>query len=162
MKVSIYHYTKQFSKNLTLHLRRMVANDIERISELEAGIFASPWSSDSFYAELLHQYSICLVAETEDLFIVAYTINWFIEDELHIANLAVDPQYRQLGIASWILDTLMNIAESIQTRIVHLEVRKSNLQAIKLYEKYGFEIVGMRKNYYEKENEDALLMSLKI
>ncbi|MBN2412908.1 ribosomal protein S18-alanine N-acetyltransferase [candidate division KSB1 bacterium] len=151
-------YDITLDSGLLLHMRPMQSEDIDHIYELEKAIFPSPWSRSSFEAELLHDYSKCLVVCNENTRI-AYTVFWIIEDELHIANLAVRESYRGLGIASWIMDIIFTIAHDYNIKIMHLEVRKSNFKAINLYQKYGFEIAGIRKNYYESENEDAILMS---
>ncbi len=154
-------FFKQLNENVTLQVRQMQESDIDQVAELEKEIFPNPWSKVSFAAELLHKYSICLVV-FDDERIIAYSVNWFIEDELHIANLAVSSDYRKMGIASWLMEIILSLSESISTRVIHLEVRKSNEQAINLYKKFGFKEVGLRKNYYEKEHEDALLMSLNL
>ncbi len=151
-------YDKTLDSGLLLHMRPMQKEDIDHIYELEKSIFPSPWSCSSFEAELLHDYSRCLVVCNQNSRI-AYTVFWIIADELHIANLAVRESYRGLGIASWIMDMIFATAHDYHIKVIHLEVRKSNFKAIHLYQKYGFKITGVRKNYYESEKEDAILMS---
>jgi len=154
-------YCKTLDSGITLKMRPMRREDIEQVYQLERTIFPSPWSRSSFEAELLHDYSICLIISNDNT-VVAYTVFWIIEDEIHIANLAVKETFRKVGIASWIIDIIFSIAEVNNTNVMHLEVRKSNIKAINLYQKFGFKIVGIRKNYYETEKEDAILMSLKV
>ncbi len=154
-------YYKTFDSGIFLKMRPMQREDIDQIYHLEKLIFPSPWSHSSFEAELLHDYSRCLVVSNENT-IIAYTVFWIIEDEIHIANLAVRESYRGFGIATWIMDIIFTIANANNIKIMHLEVRKSNTNAICLYQKFGFNIVGIRKNYYETEKEDAILMSFNL
>ena len=154
-------YIKTLDSGVQLEIRSMQWEDIEQVYQLEKKIFISPWSRALFEAELLQQHSYNLVAANENT-IVAYTIIWLFVDELHIANLAVKDTWRGCGIATWMMNVIFHIAHENQIKIMHLEVRKSNEPAIKLYKNFGFEIVGCRKNYYEKEKEDAILMSTYI
>jgi len=154
-------YNKALKSGILLKMRSMRREDIDQIYLMEKMIFPSPWSHSSFEAELLHDYSKCLIVSHEKT-IIAYTVFWIIEDEIHIANLAVSETYRGCGIASWIMDIIFNIAHDNNIKLMHLEVRKKNTKAINLYEKFGFKIVGIRKNYYETEKEDAILMSFNL
>ena len=154
-------YYKTLDSGIFLKMRPMQREDIDQIYHLEKLIFPSPWSHSSFQAELLHDYSRCLIV-CNDNTIIAYAVFWIIEDEIHIANLAVSESYRGCGIASWVMDIIFILAHNNNINKMHLEVRKSNTKAIHLYQKFGFKIVGIRKNYYESEKEDAILMSLKV
>jgi len=151
-------YVKTLNSGIQIKIRPMLWEDIEQVYQLEKRIFAAPWSRASFEAELLNRYSYSLVVTNENV-VVGYAVIWIFVDELHIANLAVKENWRGCGIASWLMNIIFSIAHENQIKIMHLEVRKSNEAAINLYKKFGFEIVGCRKNYYEKEKEDAILMS---
>jgi len=142
-----------------LRLRSMRIADLDQVYALEAMIFKSPWSRQSFEHEVSHNScSLPWVVADRDR-IVAYSIVWLIADEMHIGNLAVDPAYQKRSIASWLLQNIINKAGKAKVRQITLEVRRSNSAAISFYKKFAFKIVGVRKNYYEAEHEDALLMS---
>ena len=76
-----------------------------------------------------------------------------------ITNIAVHPDYRHQGIASSVLEKLVSHSCDNKLEFITLEVRESNINAIKLYEKFGFEEVGRRKNYYSNNHETAILMT---
>jgi ribosomal-protein-alanine N-acetyltransferase len=139
-----------------LLIRPMHAEDLERILEIETVSFASPWTWNHFKEELTKTYGRLRVAISGQR-IAGYLITWLIEDELHIANLAVHPDFRRQGIAEKLVRTVLD--EIPHCSLATLEVRESNSSARRLYEKLGFAIVGIRKKYYEKEGEDALIMS---
>lgn len=140
-------------------LRRMQAQDVEQVWQLEKSVFPSPWSMESFYLELKNQHISRAYVVTCDQDIAAYTIVWEIGDELHIANIAVSKDHRRKGLATFILKFIIGMAAAKKIKTVYLEVRKSNRAAILLYKKFAFQVTGIRKNYYQAENEDALLMS---
>ncbi len=143
-------------------LRKMRQLDILQVHKIETATFPTPWSIESFFSELEEKkYSLCMVV-TLDNKVVAFIITWILFDEAHIANLAVSKKFRHRGIASWIISQFIEICKTQNVEYIHLEVRKSNQHAIKLYEKSGFVTTGTRPNYYEAENEDALLMSCKL
>lgn len=83
---------------------------------------------------------------------------WHVLDEAHITNLAVDSQYRQMGIGSALLSALIEYSVQVDIKRMTLEVRDHNVNAIKLYEKFGFISYGRRKGYYQDSGEDAVIM----
>lgn len=139
----------------TVTLRKMTAEDLDDILAIEVVSFATPWSKISFINELEKTYGLPLVAMVHEQ-LVGYIITWFIEDEIHIANIAVHPDFRRQGIGEWMMNEVMKDHPGIAW--VGLEVRRSNIEAITLYEKLGFYQVGIRKNYYAQEGEDAVMM----
>jgi ribosomal-protein-alanine N-acetyltransferase len=146
---------------LDILFRPMSRDDLDTICQLEKDIFKSPWSKRSFEVELSRpKYSHSYVIEHHRS-IIAYTVLWFMSDECHIANLAVAAGYRNRGIGGWLLKKIVKIAKNKSSAIIHLEVRISNREAIRLYENFGFQAHGVRKEYYA-DGEDALLMSRPI
>jgi [ribosomal protein S18]-alanine N-acetyltransferase len=139
-------------------IRKMQSKDLDRILEMEKSLFASPWSRDSFEAELVRNGGLCLVAEAGDA-ISGYAVGWSAADELHIANLAVHPDWRRRGMGRALIKALLDGFSGLAW--AGLEVRKSNAPAIALYESMGFRKYGLRKNYYAEEKEDAVLMELR-
>jgi len=129
--------------------------DLDEILKIEETCFKTPWSRKSFENDFKKDFAVLLVAEYSGV-IAGYAISWLIVDELHIANLAVHPDFRDRGIGESLIRTLL--ANSENYSMAGLEVRRSNKTARKLYKKLGFEEVGVRKNYYVEEGEDAILM----
>ena len=148
-----------FSDDSILLIRQMIEEDITDVFNLEQKIFSDPWPLAAFYTELRDiKYGLAVVGIIDDK-IIAYATMRFIVDELHIHNIAVDIQNRRKGYGSALLWFILEIASQSNIKICYLEVRRSNLSALALYRKFGFKIIGVRKRYYIKQNEDALLMS---
>ncbi|MGB2827765.1 MAG: ribosomal protein S18-alanine N-acetyltransferase [Dehalococcoidales bacterium] len=91
--------------------------------------------------------------------IIGFTSMWVMADEAHITNIAVRQSHQRQGIGEFLLISIIDLAIKFKTSIVTLEVRVSNLMAQSLYQKYGFSQVGLRRNYYTDNREDALIMS---
>ncbi|HEX2926184.1 MAG TPA: ribosomal protein S18-alanine N-acetyltransferase [Ruminiclostridium sp.] len=120
--------------------------------------FKIPWSRNAFIDELTtNQMAVYVVAVSGEE-IIGYGGLWKVLDEGHITNIAVHPEFRRCGAGSRIMDKLLEICDLNGIRSLTLEVRKSNLPAQKLYEKYGFRAEGIRKGYYSDTGEDALIM----
>ena len=143
-------------------VRWMKAGDVSEVYNIEQETFPSPWTRESFLYRLNERdYNVSLVGLVGRK-LVAYAISYIVCDELHFSNLAVKMNYRRHKIGEILLSTSMQHSEEKNCRWVHLEVRRNNKSAIQLYQKFGFKIVGVRKDYYKEENEDALLMSKSI
>ncbi|RLD12886.1 ribosomal-protein-alanine N-acetyltransferase [candidate division KSB1 bacterium] len=136
-------------------IRPMTEKDLETIVALEKRIFSDPWSRSSFEAELVNKkYSYPLVMELDGK-IVAYAVIWHFFEELHIANIAVHPEYRRMGLGKAFMEYILENFANAQ--FAFLEVRRSNKAAINLYESFGFKVLSVRKRYY-RDGEDALVM----
>ncbi len=131
---------------------------VDEIVAIEEHSFSIPWSKTAFLGEILNQNAHYFVATIEDK-VVGYGGFWYIVNEGHITNIAVHQDFRGQGIGSKILDAMIAQKEELWMIGLTLEVRVSNENAIKFYEKKGFVEEGRRKNYYEN-NEDALIMWL--
>ncbi len=144
-------------------IRRMSEADLPQVHKIETGCFNAPWSINAFKYELEHKLTILKVAVL-DLEIVGYVCIRTILDVTHVLNLAVLPGLRRRGISSALLqDALQELKRSgRETDFVTLEVRESNIAAIKLYEKFGFNIIGKMTGYYERPHEDAVIMGLEV
>lgn len=139
-------------------IRRMTAEDIEQVYQIELATFTPPWSRESFHEEMeRNKCARYLVAEA-DGHIIAYAGAWCIFEEGHITNVAVDKAYRGQGVGRRITAALMQYAANLGVQYMTLEVRRGNLTAQALYKSLGFEELGVRKRYYEDNGEDALLM----
>ena len=124
------------------------------ISELS---FPIPWSKVSFHKELQNVFAKYLVVLSDNK-VLAFGGMWIIIDEAHITNIAVHPDYRGLGLGDRIMESMISQCKSQRVSAMTLEVRESNLPAQNLYKKYGFNEEGIRKSYYEDNQEDAIIM----
>lgn len=140
-----------------LIIREMTINDVEQVHQIEEESFSTPWTKSAFVDELNHNLSYYIVAEYNDN-VIAYAGLWQVLDEGHITNIAVDSNYRGKGIGYNLASALLCEGKKRGINSFTLEVRKSNIAAINLYKKIGFNEEGIRKNYYHKPIEDALIM----
>lgn len=144
-------------------VRAMEERDLPAVREIETACFSDPWSADAFRRELARGaaegYPRVLA---EGGVVRAFAISWFAADEANLANLAVHPEHRRRGFARALLHDLLRAAWRIGCRSVWLEVRAGNRVAQGLYLDAGFRPVGVRKGYYRKEGEDAVVMVLDL
>ena len=152
----------QLPDSRNLFIRWMECQDIPTICYIEREVFPSPWTAENFLYELENrEYNISIVGLIEKR-LITYAVSYVIYDEIHISNLAVVPEFRHLTIGETMLKLTLQIGMKKNCQVAHLEVRRTNEAAISLYQKYGFQTVGVRKNYYQNEQEDALLMTKKL
>ena len=145
----------------TTKIRKATINDIDEILNIETQSFGKHhWSHEAFTNELTNEYATYLICEliSEPNKIIGYTGYWIINDEGHITTLAVDPKYRRKHIADILLYSLICNAITHKIKWLTLEVRVSNIAALNLYTKFYFNQLGIRKKYYQDNNEDALLL----
>ena len=144
-----------------LSIDDMKVEDLPEIVSIETASFTTPWSETLFYNEICKAIAVSRVARIDGM-VVGYLCANVILDEGHILNLAVHPQYRGLGTASSLIKEMIDIMREKDCRSVFLEVRISNEQARIMYEKFGFTLLGTRKNYYISPVEDAVIMVLRL
>ena len=132
---------------------------IAEINELEKLCFSLPWSRQALISQLPDDMHMFIAAIGDDGQVLGYVGMMYVLDEGYISNVAVSPEHRRLGIADALINALIDRANEKSLSFVTLEVRKSNVPAIELYIKNGFSEVGLRKNYYTKPTEDAILMT---
>ncbi len=142
---------------MNVHVSIMDENDIDGVLEVSNLSFSSPWSKSSYEQELSNSLAKYFVAKIDDK-VIGFIGTWIIVDESHITNVAVHPDYRKLGIGSMLIEAMIDYCEEKKCVAYTLEVRSSNEPAISLYKKHGFKIDGIRKEYYQDNKEDALLM----
>jgi [ribosomal protein S18]-alanine N-acetyltransferase len=137
------------------------AEDLDEITAIESESFASPWSKELFAQELVNPISVIFVVRLNSCGrknIVGYIVCWLVADELHIQRIAVRSDLRKRGIASLLLHEAITFSSKVNISKATLEVRSSNVAAIKFYEKFGFSAKGVRTGYYSDPLEDALIM----
>ena len=140
-------------------VRRLSLQDLDPIVAIENAVYPTPWSRSMFAGELAKPSSVSLGAfDGEAGGLVAYLIVSRYVDAWHIMNVAVHPECRRQGVASRLLDELFELTAGDHRRGYTLEVRVSNVTAIALYERFGFEPSGIRRGYYTDNREDALIM----
>ncbi len=133
---------------------------IDEVLAIEDVSFTNPWTREMYLAELENAgVSLCFLARIPDGRAVGFCSLWRVLDELHINNLAVLPEFRRSGIASGLLDHVFRHGRALGAERVTLEVRRSNEAARLLYERFGFAVAGVRREYYSKPVEDALVLS---
>lgn len=137
--------------------------DADRIYDLEVNNFSSPWSLDNLKKELETQNNDHLYYVVEnDNDVIAFIGIWILYDEAHIMSIVVDKAFKKKGIATKLLSEILKNFDNKIIKKMLLEVRNSNLPAIKLYEKLGFKQLYIRKNYYTAPIEDAIVMELNL
>jgi ribosomal-protein-alanine N-acetyltransferase len=140
-------------------IERMDAEDLPTVLSIESESFDDPWPEETFRSELRHCWSECRVLRRRsDAELLGYMVFWRVVDEVHLLNVAVRRTERHHHLGRLLLDYLLEYAREQKSRFVTLEVRRSNVTAIQLYETGGFHHVGVRKNYYRNPGEDALVM----
>lgn len=144
---------------LRVKIKPMHRDDVESVVALEAKAYGEHhWSKDSFYNELSNELAKYFSVFNEKDELIAYCGSWHILEEAHITNIAVSPEYRRMHIGEALLKTVIDECYRNMVKYITLEVRAGNTPAIGLYEKYGFKSLGLRKGYYQDNNEDALIM----
>ena len=138
-------------------IESMTADDISQVAEIERQIFSIPWSEKAFKDSMESDNTIYIVAK-ENNNVAGYAGMYLSFEEGNITNVAVNPLSRRKGIGEKIVRDILNKAYEKGVRDVFLEVRETNSAAIALYEKIGFKEEGIRKNFYDKPRENALIM----
>ncbi len=153
------------------YVETMRQSDVSTVASIERMVFTLPWSSNAFGYELRsNPMSHYFVARTRrvpdgaseeglDPSIIGYGGFWMMLDEAHVCTLGVHPNWRRHGAGELLLASMIEKAVALNANVVTLEVRVSNMPAQRLYEKYGFRPVGVRKGYYSDNHEDALIMT---
>jgi ribosomal-protein-alanine N-acetyltransferase len=139
-----------------LEIRRLTYADLPQVIAIERRAFPAPWSLAMFVLELSKPGGICL-AGLLDGRLVAYLVCSRYDTVWHLMNVAIEPDLRGNGIGSALLERLIEEVGDARARFT-LEVRASNTGAIRLYERFGFRAVGMRRRYYQDNGEDAVIM----
>ena len=144
-----------------LTVRAMRLADLDEVMVIERRSFSAPWEESTFRGLMRRPSAALLVAETDDE-LTGYSVMWFAADEGELGDIAVVPERRGEGIGRRLLRESISVAASRGTRSLYLEVRESNDVARRLYEKVGFSVVGVRKQYYTEPAEDAIVMKLDL
>ena len=140
-------------------ISEMTKDDIDDVVKIEEEAYGKHhWAKSSFYDEMSNNLAKYYSAKTIDGELVGYAGTWHIIDEGHITTIAVKKDYLRNHIGEAIIHKIVEDCYKDGIKYLTLEVRVSNIPAIKLYEKYGFQSLGTRKGYYQDNDEDALIM----
>ncbi|MGQ9475616.1 MAG: ribosomal protein S18-alanine N-acetyltransferase [Actinomycetota bacterium] len=140
-----------------LLIRRMRVEDLPEVMELERRAFRTPWT-EGMYRRELEKWEGCYLVARLGATLAGYGGALLILDEAHVMTLAVREDMRRRGIGARLLLELVRRVEKMGARFLTLEVRKSNLPAVELYTRFGFQVMGERRHYYLDNLEDALIM----
>ena len=140
-------------------IREMKISDLAIIRELEKELFSVPWSDAMFSEEIKGHYAYVL-QEDENKEIIGYLCGWKLLDEFTITNIGVIKRFQRMGFGTKLVKFIISKLLHEKCYKFTLEVRESNAKAIKLYEKFGFEQLGLRGNYYRSPVENAVIMRL--
>jgi [ribosomal protein S18]-alanine N-acetyltransferase len=133
---------------------------IDEVLSIEEASFTNPWTREMYLADLENRgVSSCFLAHDDTGQVVGFCSVWRVADELHINNLAVKPDFRRMGVATALLTHALGEGARAGARRATLEVRRSNEAARLLYQRFGFTVAGIRRGYYTKPIEDALVLS---
>lgn len=139
-----------------MQILELTTEDLTELVALERRCFTEPWSHAMFENELENALAHWLLCKDEQGQILGYVGFWMILDEAHITNVAVDVEFRSLGIGKLLMNTAIIQATMLKAIRMTLEVRPSNAVALRMYEELDFKLYGRRKAYYEN-GEDALI-----
>jgi len=145
-----------------IELRPMAAADLPAVMAIENEIYAFPWTLGNFRDALAAGYSCWIYDCDGDP--VGYGVVMFAADEAHLLNLSIAAAAQRQGHGGHLLQRLCELSHARGARLFFLEVRPSNLNALRLYERHGFERVGLRRDYYPAAHgrEDALILTLTL
>lgn len=149
---------KLLESDLFFNFSEMKKSDIDNVAQIEKDNFSEPWSKESFLEQMNKNYAINFVARYLDR-PIGYICCDNILGEVSINTVAVDKDFRRRKVGSILISKVVEWCKINKVDLLTLEVRESNESAINLYTKSGFQILGKRKTFYSKPNEDALIMT---
>lgn len=138
-------------------VRPLVAADLKQVQRIEETSYSVPWSQATFQSLLDRPDTDLLCAEVRGE-VAGYAIAWFVYDQGELGNVAVGEKWRRRGIGTALIEAVLERATKRGARELFLEVRRSNVSAQRLYHRLGFRQIGVRRNYYARPVEDALVM----
>ncbi|GAA4073506.1 ribosomal protein S18-alanine N-acetyltransferase [Amphibacillus indicireducens] len=143
-------------------IRPMGLSDLDQVEEIERRSFATIWTKSLYKKELLENSFACYFVIEKEQQMIGFCGLWLVIDEAQVTNIAIDPTYRGQGYGTLLFQYMIKYAMTKGATNLSLEVRESNNQAQKLYQKFGLEKAGIRNNYYTDNNEDAIVMWVRL
>jgi ribosomal-protein-alanine N-acetyltransferase len=139
----------------------MVSADLPEVMRIERAAFRYPWSELMLRSEMAHEWAHLRIAEKGEEkapVMLGFIVFWIVCGELHVLNVAVDPDAQHRGVGRALMRAAMDQAKGADVTYATLEVRRTNRAAIRLYESFGFKTTAIRPKYYVENDEDALVM----
>ena len=143
---------------LEVHVVPMRRRHLRSVLRIESQVYPRPWTLSLFVSELALRASRAYYVARVGGLVVGYSGMMFAGEDAHITTIAVDPAWHRHKVATRLMVNLAREARRRDAKNLTLEVRVGNTGAQALYERFGFEKAGIRKNYYVETNEDALVM----
>ena len=140
-----------------IHFRTLLPEDAEGVARVECESFPTPWSREDFWREASNDFA-CYIVALDDAEIIGFGGCWISFEEAQVTNIALTASQRGRGLGKVLMEKLMCAAAERGAERMTLEVRPSNTPALRLYEGLGFAAIGVRKKYYQDNDEDAILM----
>ena len=143
-------------------LRPMTEADLPAVMAIETAIYAFPWTPGNFRDSLAAGYGCWMYVRDGEP--IGYAVLMHASDEAHLLNLSIAARWQRQGYGSLLLQQLCEVARGHGARLLFLEVRPSNAAALRLYERHGFQRIGLRRDYYPAPaaREDALIFGLPL
>lgn len=149
------------SKDISLRLEPLELHHIPQLLAIEHEAYPDPWTQGMFQQEITNRISHFFVAYVENV-LAAYAGFWLVAGEIHITKFTVAEPFRGRGYGRLLMEYLVDMGLNRGGTIVRLEVRESNTPARRLYESLGFQVSGIRKDYYSRSREAAVVMVKEI
>jgi len=142
----------------------MEEGDIPFVYEIEKLSFPNPWHESTFKGEIQNRHISFpyVIVHSQEKKVIGYIIFWQVKDEVQINNIAIHPDFRRKGLGEAVMRKVLELVRRENAQFVFLEVRPSNAAAFSLYKKLGFKVLGIRKDYYSRPREDALVLGLRL
>ena len=146
-----------YGESAVIHFRTLLPEDAEGVARVERESFPTPWSREDFWREASNDFA-CYIVALDDAEIIGFGGCWISFEEAQVTNIALTSAQRDRGLGKVLMAKLMRAAAERGAERMTLEVRPSNTSALRLYEGLGFAAIGVRKKYYQDNDEDAILM----
>ena len=142
-------------------IQKMTEADLPEVLGIENVSFPTPFTVNLFRMELNLNVAHLFVIRKEGK-VIGYIDFWRVGPEVHLITIGVHPDFRKRGVGTQLIDFMLGEARKNRVETVSLDVRPSNAAGLKLYEKFGFRQAGIRRRYYQDNDEDALVLSLHL
>ncbi|HEX5038193.1 MAG TPA: ribosomal protein S18-alanine N-acetyltransferase [bacterium] len=142
-------------------IQKMTESDLPEVLAIESASFPTPFTINLFRMELNLNVAHLFVIR-KDGKVIGYIDFWRVGPEVHLITIGVQPDFRRRGVGTKLIEFMLGEARKNRVETVSLDVRPSNAAGLKLYQKFGFRQAGVRRRYYQDNDEDALVLSLHL
>lgn len=132
--------------------------DVPVVQEIEKDIFSTPWPRNAYYRELASRNTAHYIVLRREGEVIGYGGMWRMYDEAHVTTIGVRREEQRGGLGRIVFAALVQAAYDLGAKWITLEVRTSNVNAQRMYEGFGFKVIGRRRGYYTDNGEDAIVM----